>query len=243
MFARTDKAFNRKQQQKKNPIITFLFLIINVPTFLYTVLSKSCSDLKRLDPKAKSGVSLIDPDGEGVLKPYHVTCDMSDKEGVGVTVIGHYSENRTLVDGCEPPGCYSRDIHYTRVTFPQLASLSRVSSFCEQFIKYECRGSIFHSDNNRTYAWWVSRDSMDMNYWGGAAPDSDKCACGINGTCAKRGGRCNCDKNNAMTWREDSGLLTEKTHLPVKQLRFGDTEANSEQGYHTLGKFKCYGIA
>ena len=58
-------------------MITFIILIINVPTFLYTVLSKSCSDLKRLDPKAISGISLIDPDGEGVLKPYHVTCDMS----------------------------------------------------------------------------------------------------------------------------------------------------------------------
>lgn len=206
------------------------------------VLSKSCSDLKRLDPKAKSGISLIDPDGDGALPPYHVTCDMSDKYGVGVTVIGHDSEDRTLVDGCEPVGCYSRDINYTRVTFPQLASLSRVSLFCEQFIKYECRGSLFQSENDRKYAWWVSRDSMDMNYWGGAAPDSDKCACGINGTCAKRGGRCNCDKNDHK-WREDSGLLNEKTHLPVKQLRFGDTGANSEQGYHTLGKFKCYGIA
>ena len=80
-------------------MVTFLLLVINVPTFLYTVLSKSCSDLKRLDPKAKSGISLIDPDGEGVLKPYHVTCDMSDKDGVGVTVIGHDSEDRTLVDG------------------------------------------------------------------------------------------------------------------------------------------------
>ena len=226
-------------------MVTFLLLVINVPTFLYTVLSKSCSDLKRLDPKAKSGISLIDPDGDGVLPPYHVTCDMSDKEGVGVTVIGHDSEDRTLVDGCEPAGCYSRDINYTRATFPQLASLSRVSLLCEQFIKYECRGSIFHSENNRTYAWWVSRDSIDMNYWGGAAPDGDKCACGMNGTCAKGGDRCNCDKNN-NDWHEDSGLLTEKKHLPVKQLRFGDvgvTKRFDEVGYHTLGKFKCYGLA
>ena len=223
-------------------MVTFLFLVINVPTFLYTVLSKSCSDLKRLDPKAKSGISLIDPDGDGALPPYHVTCDMSDKEGVGVTVIGHDSEDRTLVDGCEDPGCYSRDIHYTGATFSQLASLTTVSLFCEQFIKYECQGSLFHDWLNQTRNWWVSRDSMDMAYWGGAAPDSDKCACGMKGTCAKRGDRCNCDKNDHK-WREDSGLLNEKTHLPVKQLRFGDTGANSEQGYHTLGKFKCYGIA
>ena len=83
---------------------------ITLHIFLCTVLSKSCSDLKRLDPKAISGNFLIDPDGEGGLTPFHVICDMSDKDGVGVTVISHDSENRTLVDGCEHPGCYSRDI-------------------------------------------------------------------------------------------------------------------------------------
>ena len=226
-------------------MITFIILIINVPTFLYTVLSKSCSELKRLDPKAKSGISLIDPDGDGALPPYHVTCDMSDKEGLGVTVIGHDSEDRTLVDGCDHPGCYSRDIHYTGATFSQLASLTTVSLICEQFIKYECQGSLFHDWQNQTRNWWVSRDSIDMAYWGGAAPDSDKCACGMKGTCAKRSDRCNCDKNDHK-WREDSGLLNEKTHLPVKQLRFGDVGVRNgfdEVGYHTLGKFKCYGLA
>ena len=52
-------------------------------------------------------------------------------------------------------------------------------------------------------------------------------------------GGCNCDKN-VRVWREDSGLLTDKTKLPVKQLRFGDT-GGSNQGYHTLGKLRCYG--
>ena len=50
---------------------------------------------------------------------------------------------------------------------------------------------------------------------------------------------------NDHKWREDSGLLNEKTHLPVKQLRFGDVDVLNgfdEMGYHTLGKFKCYRI-
>ena len=57
-------------------------------------------------------------------------------------------------------------------------------------------------------------------------------------------GTCNCDRNDQV-WREDSGLLTEKTKLPVKQLRFGDTgdSKTGERGYHTLGKLKCYGTA
>ena len=172
---------------------------------------------------------------------------MSDKGGVGVTVISHDSENRTLVDGFEDSGNYSRDINYTGASFPQLASLTNVSVHCEQFIKYECYGSHLTADG-----WWVSRDSTKMTYWGGGEPGRRKCACGMNDTCAqpKVSGKprayCNCDANDAER-REDSGFLTDKTHLPVKQLRFGDTGYDTtnnidERGNHTLGKFKCYGI-
>jgi len=190
------------------------------------------------------GTYVIDPDGDGGVPPFNVTCDMTDKNGVGVTVISHDSENRTLVDGCEDKGCYSRDIQYTEASLVQLASLANVSTHCEQFIKYECSGSVMFRGN---YTWWVSRDSAKMTYWGGATPGSNKCACGMSSSCAKPELPCNCDKNDAV-WREDSGLLTDITHLPVTQLRFGDTtsapgEGFDEQGYHTLGKFKCYGIA
>ena len=165
---------------------------------------------------------------------------MSDKNGVGVTVISHDSESRTHVQGCNLPGCYSRDIHYTGASLSQLASLTKVSSHCEQFIKYECYDSILFLNGN---GWWVSRDSTKMTYWGGASPGSGKCACGMTNSCADPSLACNCDMNDDV-WREDSGLLTEKTHLPVKQLRFADADvAATEEGYHTLGKLKCYGIA
>ena len=161
---------------------------------------------------------------------------MIDENEIGVTVVSHDSENRTLVDGYEGKGSYSRDIHYQGANISLLVSLINVSKHCEQFIKYECFGSTLND------GFWVSRDSVEMNYWGGAAPDSGKCACGMYNNCANEEEVCNCIKNDGK-WREDSGLLTEKTHLPVKQLRFGDTGGNDEQGYHTLGKFKCYGIA
>ena len=171
---------------------------------------------------------------------------MSDKNGVGVTVISHDGESRTLVDGCEAPGCYARDIHYTGASLSQLASLTRVSSHCEQFIKYECYGSVLWLNRNDPYGCWVSRNSAKMKYWGGASPGSGKCACGMTNSCAAPSKHCNCDKNDHV-WREDSGILTEKSHLPVKQLRFGDVSKASggydELGYYTLGKFKCYGIA
>ena len=199
----------------------------------------SCSEIKKYVTSA-SGNYVIDPDGEGGLAPFTVFCDMADKSGVGVTVISHDSESRTHVKGCEEQGCYSRDIHYTGASLSQLASLTRVSLQCEQFIKYECYDSgLWFND---PYGWWVSRDSAKMTYWGGASPGSGKCACGMINSCADSSKVCNCDKNDEV-WREDSGLLTDKTKLPVKQLRFGDTSGTNEQGYHTLGKLRCFGIA
>ena len=182
---------------------------------------------------------VIDPDGTGGQAPITVHCDMSDKNGVGVTVISHNSESRTYVHGYGSQGSYSRDIRYTGASLSQLVSLTRVSSHCEQFIKYECYGSRLLRNG---MGWWVSRDSTKMTYWGGASV-SGKCACGMTNSCANSYYGCNCDKQDNV-WREDSGLLTDKTHLPVKQLRFGDTPYYTlDQGYHTLGKLKCYGIA
>ena len=197
----------------------------------------SCSAIKK--SISVTGTYVIDPDGEGGLAPFTVYCDMTDKNGVGVTVISHDSESRTLVEGCETTGCYSRDILYTGASLSQLASLTRVSSHCEQFLKYECYGSVLYQGS--PYGWWVSRDSAKMTYWGGAS-GIDKCACGMTNSCVDSRYGCNCDKNDNV-WREDSGLLTDKTHLPVKQLRFGDTGDSGEQGYYTLGKLKCYGAA
>lgn len=87
------------------------------------------------DPAAASRNYSIDPDGEGDLEPFSEYCDMTDKTSVGVIVISHDRENRTLVIGYEPSGNYSRDIHYTGASLSQLASLTSVSSHCEQSIK------------------------------------------------------------------------------------------------------------
>ena len=197
----------------------------------------SCSVVRKY-VSSVSGNYVIDPDGTGGLAPFTVHCDMTDKNGVGVTVISHDSENRTYVYNgyyWGGQGSYSRDIHYTGASLSQLASLTRVSSHCEQFIKYEC----FHSRLFRHgMGWWVSRDSTKMTYWGGASV-SGKCACGMTNSCAGSRYGCNCDIDD-NAWREDSGLLTDKTRLPVKQLRFGDT-GSGHQGFHTLGKLKCYG--
>ena len=115
---------------------------INVPT-------SSCSVRKKYVSN-KSGNYVIDPDGEGSLAPFTALCDMTDKSGIGVTVISHDSESRTYVQHKHygGRGSYSRDIHYTGASFSQLASLTRVSLHCEQYIKYECHRSVLLLNND-----------------------------------------------------------------------------------------------
>ena len=211
-------------------------------TSVVEVLTVSCSSIKSVNSGSSSGNYMIDPDGEGSVTPFSVYCDMRDKGGVGVTVISHDSESRTHVGnipGCGGSGCYSKSVRYTGVSTAQLAALTRVSQNCEQFIKFECNNDIEFIEYG--YAWWVSRDGRKMNYWGGATGHSNMCACGVTNSCSN-GKKCNCD-NRAGGWRSDSGLLTDKSALPVSQIRLGDLDNSQEEGYHTLGKLKCYGQA
>ena len=97
---------------------------------------------------------------------------MTDKNEVGVTVVGHDSEVRTLVNGYEEKGSYVRDVHYegTGLTSkPQLLGLLDVPAHCEQFIKYEC----YHAA---------------LLYMG----NPDKCACGVTkpNSCADSSREC-----------------------------------------------------
>ena len=116
-----------------NPLSTIETKVkINSPVTL-----ASCSVIRK-QVSSVSGNYVIDPDGEGGLASFNVYCDMTAKNWVGVTVISHDSESRTSVKGYESPGTYLRDVPYAKVSLSQLASLTRVSSHCEQFIKYEC---------------------------------------------------------------------------------------------------------
>ena len=203
-----------------------------------SIVMRSCSEW-RLAGYNASGDYKIKPGKD--MSSFQVFCNMTDKGGVGVSVISHNSEEKTMVKGYMYRGSYSKDVEYNGLTMNQIINLIQASSHCEQFIKYECHHSVLLWHDS-PYGWWVSRDGKKMMHWGGATPGSNKCACGMNDTCAT-GGKCNCDAND-LTWREDSGLLTDKSTLPVIQLRFGDTgDPRVEKGFHTLGKLKCYGIA
>ena len=89
--------------------------------------NRTCSDIKHSYPRTPSDSYVIDPDGEGGEKPFKVFCDMADKDGVGVTVVSHDSENRTLWMDFRTPAVI-RAMSRTRELVEQL-HLFTVSSF------------------------------------------------------------------------------------------------------------------
>ena len=84
---------------------------------------------------------------------------MTDKEGAGVTVISHETENRTHGD-------YERYVTYTGVFLIQLEALTDVSARCEQCISYEFLNSRLLEGGK---AWWVSR-ARDEKWITGVVP-------------------------------------------------------------------------
>ena len=108
-----------------------------------------------------------------------------------------------------------------------VVAIMKQSKNFEQFIKYQCNSSALIYDMNNVHGCWVSCQGSRINYWGGAAVNSGKCACGMTNSCA--GGR-----NVIEMWmiiHEGSGYLRNKSTLPVTELRFRDT-GDSEN--HTL---------
>lgn len=95
-----------------------------------------------------------------------------------------------------------------------------------------------------SWGWWVSRSNLSMDYWGGSYPGSGACACAQLNECQGLPGNtnpCNCDAGFALDGVFDDGFLTHKEHLPVLELRFGDTGTAHDQkwGVHTLGPLRC----
>ena len=194
--------------------------------------------LKSDDPETPSGYYMIQPNENEA--PFTVYCDMTDKNGTGVTVVSHDSEESTHVIGYEGKGEYKKSITYNGLTMEQIVNVINASGYCEQFIKWYCKNAgLYLKSSAGPDSWWVSRQGYKMIYWGGATPGSKKCACGMTDSCLDTAKPCNCDGGSSQ-WVEDSGFLVDKEYLPVSELRFGDTGDSSEEGYHTLGKLLCW---
>ncbi|XP_013388250.1 neurexin-4 [Lingula anatina] len=205
----------------------------------------SCDEVKQLDRtyKLTEKETMIDLDGSGPLKPFKVVCKFT-QTGENETWVGHQNGQETTVNGFQQPGSYRQAITYD-ANKHQLDELIRRSDTCRQFIQYKCRQSRLMTnpgieEGPRSYGWWTGRTYQRMYYWGGAAPDTESCQCGITGQCEDKTRLCNCDSSK-LDWTADEGYLSYKEHLPVMELFFGDTGTltDTKEGKYTLGQLIC----
>uniref|UniRef100_A0A674MF98 Contactin associated protein 2 n=1 Tax=Takifugu rubripes TaxID=31033 RepID=A0A674MF98_TAKRU len=201
-----------------------------------SIYEPSCEAYKHLG--RSSDTYWIDPDGSGPLAPFKVSCNMTeDKVWTTVmnnlpaktTVIGSSKEKRTVLQ-----------VNYS-ASMDQVTAITTGAESCEQHISYSCQMSrLLNTPDGTPYTWWVGRGNEKHFYWGGSEPGIQKCACGMARNCTDTKYNCNCDADHEL-WREDSGLLVYKEHLPVSQVAVGDTNRPGSEAKLTVGPLRCQG--
>ncbi|CAH1775918.1 unnamed protein product [Owenia fusiformis] len=195
------------------------------------------------------GYYVIDPDGinEGV-DPFVVICTKWYKTIIPVT----HGTGFDIIDEPNPenptPESKCTNITYGNdITPEQIKALVKISGFCKQYAKVECRYAPFTGYGN-----WSNIDGITMEGFAGSA-GAPECACGAVDKCV--GGstmECNCDMNDGDL-RKDEGLFFDKADVPVSQICLGLSdeplpvnETGSKSQSFILGNLECvpiqYGI-
>ncbi|KAM6971592.1 contactin-associated protein-like 2 [Tautogolabrus adspersus] len=201
-----------------------------------SIYEPSCEAYKHLG--RSSDTYWIDPDGSGPLGPFKVSCNMTEDK-VWTTVMNNLPP-KTTVTGSSRERRTVLQVNYS-ASMDQMTAITTSAESCEQQIAYSCRMSrLLNTPDGTPYTWWVGRGSEKHFYWGGSAPGIQKCACGINRNCTDQKYDCNCDADHKQ-WREDSGLLINKEHLPVSQVAVGDTNRPGSEAKLTVGPLRCQG--
>ncbi|KAM3186642.1 hypothetical protein ACTXT7_003895 [Hymenolepis weldensis] len=211
----------------------------------------SCSEIGLFYGQTAPQINVtIDLDGSGVLDPFTVLCDFTDRSNPE-TRIQHTDGNFLSVDGFQNPGSYKRILNYGKASRPALAELTRRAVYCEQSVAYRCwnakllaKPQGYGDGSELTWGWWVSRSGRPRYYWGGGVPGLKMCDCGVRGTCTGNSLTCNCDGDGSdAPPLVDTGLLTFKEDLPVWEVRFGDTGTVTDQkrAEYSVLEMRCRG--
>uniref|UniRef100_A0A4W6FRD8 Contactin associated protein 2 n=1 Tax=Lates calcarifer TaxID=8187 RepID=A0A4W6FRD8_LATCA len=197
-----------------------------------SIYEPSCEAYKHLG--RSSDTYWIDPDGSGPLGPFKVNCNMTEDK-VWTTVMNNLPP-KTSVTGSSRERRTVLQVNYS-ASMDQVTAITTSAEYCEQQIAYSCQKSrLLNTPDGTPYTWWVGRGSEKHFYWGGSGPGIQKCACGIDRNCTDPKYDCNCDADLTQ-WREDSGLLIYKEHLPVSQVAVGDTNRPGSDGQADFSLF------
>ncbi|XP_068565864.1 contactin-associated protein-like 2a [Cebidichthys violaceus] len=201
-----------------------------------SIYEPSCEAYKHLG--RSSDTYWIDPDGSGPLGPFKVNCNMTEDK-VWTTVMNNLPP-KIAVTGSSRERRTVLQVNYS-ASMDQVTAITTSAEYCEQQIAYSCRMSrLLNTPDGTPYTWWVGRGSEKHFYWGGSGPGIQKCACGIDRNCTDPKYDCNCDADHKQ-WRDDSGLLIYKEHLPVSQVAVGDTNRPGSEAKLTVGPLRCQG--
>ncbi|XP_059355989.1 contactin-associated protein-like 5 [Carassius carassius] len=185
-----------------------------------------------------SGYFSIDPDGSGPLDPIQVYCNITGSKVW--TVVRHNSSNAVRVRGSTLQKPYVGWFNYS-ASSEQLKALVSLSEHCEQRIAYHCRRSrLFNPWDSSPLSWWVDRRGEKRTYWGGIQPGVQQCSCSLEENCADMNYFCNCDADR-VSWENDTGVLSYKEHLPVREIVVGDTYRLGSEAMYVVGPLQCFG--
>lgn len=206
-----------------------------------TKVHRSCHELALLGI-TESAFYEIDPDGEarGEL-PIQVYCDFED----GVTEILHDADEATwTVPHCEDEFCAEKRYSF-KAPMSQIQALIELSHSCSQEIVYDCfLAPLFYNDV--FIGAWTDRWGEMQVYFEGANYGNHMCSCDVDDSCNGSetfANKCNCDNTFDQQWRQDKGLITNKTALPITAFSYGFLIYEVMEARVEVGRLKCAGHA
>ena len=176
-----------------------------------SIYQPSCQSYKDLGLNEDS-FCLIDPDGDGQMSPFKVLCNMTRYRKNAVTVYKHNLEQKNIPvlrgEKVEEQNLFLHTLDYG-LTLEAFDVFVKKAVKCRQYIQFICKHTfLMRSPRGPADTYWSGRQGWREEYWGGAEPDSGRCACGSgkNKTCGDNHPDiyCNCDVGDDK-WREDSG--------------------------------------
>lgn len=166
---------------------------------------RTCQEYKNLG-LANDAYCKVDPDAEGPAGPLKVLCNVTDENQV-VSLIDHNKIGSQLVVSADVNYKDLVYIHYVKYQddLEGIKALIAQSDRCRQFVSFKCFETKLMRAPGFPVLWGGGAAVKTItDHWPGAPASSNKCACGVKGTCADPRLPCNCDIGD-KTWREDKG--------------------------------------
>eukprot|EP00090_Calanus_glacialis_P002060 TRINITY_DN11547_c0_g1_i3.p1 TRINITY_DN11547_c0_g1~~TRINITY_DN11547_c0_g1_i3.p1 ORF type:complete len:306 (+),score=52.60 TRINITY_DN11547_c0_g1_i3:27-920(+) len=93
------------------------------------------------------------------------------------------------------------------------------------------------------YGWWVDSQGDKQFYFDGDNKDEHVCGCYNDKSCplSSFSSSCHCDSSLMPLWNSDSGKITDKSSLPIRQFKYGSFFSEHQAAKITIGKLKCSG--